>query len=238
MISRRDFITLTGAVMMASTHSWAAAAFPALLDHIILGCSNLDGGIDFVERRTGIRAAIGGSHPNRGTRNALLSLGDRHYLEIMAPDPGAKNVQPWAMPQLNHLRELAAPRLVTWAVHPENIEETAKRLRDAGISTHGPSPGSRVRPDGRVLNWKTLNLDDDHHGVLPFMIEWAPDSVHPSSDAPAGCHLDRFSVADPDPEALAKTLRTLGVEMIVERGKTSQLRVQTSGPKGPLEVTS
>jgi hypothetical protein len=242
MISRREFVAevvaLTGAAVLAPRSSWAADRFPSMLDHIILGCSSLDHGIALLEERTGMRAAFGGVHPDRGTMNALLSLGERHYLEIMAPDPKAKTLQSWAVARLNSLKELTTPRLVTWAVHTGDIDGVAKKLRESGIAFAGPLPGSRVRPDGRVLNWKTLNLTEDRHGVLPFFIEWGADSAHPSSDAPAGCHIEYFAAADQDPGELSKSLQRIGVDVLVEHGDRPQLRMRIAGPKGSLEVSS
>ena len=185
MISRRLFLALTGATILARPTSSSADEVPALLDHILLGCNDLDRGIDFVEAHTGVRAGFGGVHPGVGTRNALLSLGERRYLEIIAPDPKQETVKPYAVQQLTHIKELTTPRLIGWAAHPGDIEAFAKKLRESGVDVEGPSSGSRVRPDGRVLNWKTLSLADDRHGLLPFFIEWGTNSVHPSSDAPA-----------------------------------------------------
>src|SRR4029077_14510397 len=96
-----------------------AAEVPEVLDHILLGCGDLERAIAWVEERTGVKAAFGGVHPGRGTQNALLSLGTRHYLEIIAPDPkqgGTAGAQS-SVARLG-LRELVEPRLVSWAAHP------------------------------------------------------------------------------------------------------------------------
>src|SRR6266403_5131906 len=239
IFSRRTFFALTGGALAVPSFALAADAedadddVPALLDHIILGCNDLDRGIEAVEEATGVRPAIGGVHPGRGTRNALLSLGERRYLEIMAPDPAQQKIVHF--PQL---REMTEPRLIGWAVHPPDIAATAKLLRDNQIAFSGPDDGSRKRPDGLVLNWKTINLADDRRGILPFFIEWSADSVHPSKDAPKGCHLDCFTVMAVDPAELSKVFQQIGVEASVERSDRDRLRAHITGPKGELGVSS
>ena len=58
--------------------------------HLVVGVRSLPEGIAEFEQLTGIKAAVGGKHPGRGTENALVSLGEGRYLEIIAPQAGAK----------------------------------------------------------------------------------------------------------------------------------------------------
>ena len=235
-LSRRLFLASTGSALAAPSLLFVSdSEVPPLLDHILLGCKDLQTGIDFVERRTGVRAAFGGIHPGRGTQNALLSLGDKHYMEIIAPDPeqpDSKNSMALA------LRRLPEPRLVGWAVHPGPLEVFARKLREAGVAFEGPTLGSRKRPDGRLLQWQTLNLKDDSAGLLPFFIEWSAHSPHPSADAPAGLLLNSFDLATPQPEALAKKATLLALEVSIQKGEKQQIRATVAGTRGEWNLIS
>jgi hypothetical protein len=186
-LTRRNFLALT-AVALTSPWLWASeknriSSVPADLDHILLGVSELDNGIKWFEKRSGVRAVAGGVHPGRGTHNALLALGPRRYLEIIAPDPlqagtpGSKEY--WAA----RLTSLQEPRLIGWAAHTGDLAAIA-RSATASIATDEPRDGSRARPDGKALRWKSFGLKNDRNGLLPFFIEWSRDTVHPSQDAP------------------------------------------------------
>src|ERR1035441_4238352 len=157
MISRRAFMILAGSAMVMSRGARAAEQVPIMLDHILLGCRDLDQGIAFVEKHTGVLPAMGGVHPGRGTRNALVGLSMGRYLEVIAPDPQQKEIRSVDAGLLSRLKQLTKPQLVEWAVRTLNIEASAERLRKYGVAFQGPTPGSRARPDGRMLHWKTLN---------------------------------------------------------------------------------
>src|ERR1700719_974657 len=232
IFSRRCFLTLATGALVTPRQLFAAIEVPTLLDHLLLGSPDLQAGIEFVEKHTGVRAAFGGVHPGRGTQNALLALGERRYLEIIAPDraqPGVKN------PIASNLHSLTEPQLIGWAAHPGSVTAFAEKLRAAGIKFDGPTPGSRKRPDGLLLQWQTVMLADTNGGLLPFFIEWGPDSVHPSEDAPKGCTLLSFAAEAPDPDKLAAELEALGLDLPVRKGQQARLHAVISGPKGSLD---
>jgi Glyoxalase-like domain len=238
LLKRRMFLAITGGALavpsaLAAQNDNDDDDVPALLDHILLGCASLESGIDAVEKELGVRPEPGGVHPGRGTRNALLSLGERRYLEIIAPDD-TQRVTP-VYPELYSLRE---PRLIGWAVHPPDIAAVAKQLTENKVAFKGPTDGSRTRPDGTVLNWKTINLADDHHGLLPFFIQWGANTVHPSKNAPKGCTLDYFEVMAIETDELSAAFKRAGLDIPVARSDKPRLHAMITGPKGDLGLTS
>src|SRR6266403_2047082 len=243
---RRSFVAITGAALVVPNALLGSQRqqsevpplvdqVPPMLDHILFGSNDLQLGIAFVEQHTGVRAAYSGVHPGRGTQNALLSLGTRRYLEIIAPDPQQTSSSSELPAKLKKLTE---PGLVGWAAHPGDLQVLAADLARAGLAAEGPTPGSRKRPDGSVLHWKTLNLKDHANGLLPFFIEWSAASPHPSADAPSGCHLLRFELLTPDPVALDKRTAKLMLAVPIAKGSSPKLHAVISGPNGQLDISS
>jgi len=206
------------------------AVEPLQPDHVIVGWRDLDEGIAYLEKLSGYRAALGGSHPGKGTRNALLKMGERSYLEILAPDPEQPHLA-WHQEILS----LNEPLLVGWAVAVQKIEGYAERLRAKDVACVGPTAGSRTKPDGQELKFKTLMREDDNSGILPFYIEWAENSPHPASNAPGGCLFVRMFQSG---QLIQRAAPGPGFEPKLLPNKPAQLHVFIAGLYGEFELTS
>jgi hypothetical protein len=203
-------------------------------DHLVVAVRSLPEGIAEFEQLTGIKAAVGGKHPGRGTENALVSLGEGRYLEIIAPQAGAKlAARDEGMRALEHLR------IIGWAVSVSDVEEGIKALRGAGVAIQLPQPGSRVTPSGERLEWSTFGLADQSLTVAPFFIHWSPATKHPSTTAPGGCTLGELKVQDPASERLAAALGALGVEGVLYANGAPRIEARlTCGDKSATLASS
>ncbi len=208
----------------------------AAVDHLLLGVPDLDQGIAWVRERMGVTAAVGGRHPGVGTRNALIALGGRQYLEIIAPDP-----QQTTYDFPIDLRVLVAPRLIMWAAATTDITAVAEKARGAGHQVIGPRGGSRARPDGRTLRWKILRVHNDFGGPgvepFPFFIEWEAAGMHPSHDSPPGCSLLAFAIEHPDPEGLRAALNAFDIDATGQRAPDARLIATLQTPRGTVVLS-
>jgi hypothetical protein len=206
------------------------------VDHIRVGVADLDYGIARLEHLTGVRPVRGGSHPGVGTHNALFSLGDTQYLELIAPDPAQRQS---TVP--SELRTLIEPRVIAWIARTLNIKSSADVALKAGYRLDGPTERSRVRPDGKCLTWKlfrVLNtLGRDGVEPIPEFIEWDPESLHPSQDSPKGCKLHAFDIEYPQPPTVTTALKNLGIEAHVTQAMSARLIIALKTPTGRVELS-
>ena len=190
------------------------------IDHLIYGAPDRLTGIRSIEALLGVRPAPGGKHVGIGTHNALVSLGNGAYLEVISPDPD----QPRPEQSLPYgLDDLVEPRLITWAVKAPEIESLAAEALAAGVDLGPVQQMARQRPDGGRLEWRLTRsprLVGD--GLVPFLIAWNP-CPHPSETAPPGGRLISLRGEHPEPESIARMLDILGAATTVALGPSPAL---------------
>ncbi len=197
------------------------------IDHLILGVDDLERGMTEFARRTGVTPIKGGVHPGKGTQNALVSLGDMRYIEILAPsrEPGIAPDERTAFPTLTP---------VGWALHTRDLKPVVAAIRRAGFTASDIRPGARARPDGVRLTWQTAEVSDAGLEAAPFFIAWGAATPHPSTQSPAGCTLRSVTMTEPDPVPLTKFLATVGVTTPVRPGAARAMSFVLACPAGDV----
>lgn len=201
-------------------------SFPVATDHLVYAVPDLAAGVGEVEDRLGVPLTPGGSHPGLGTRNALLRIADRVYLEVVGPDP-EQTPPPGGLWLARG--PVPLPALVTWAARSDDLHGLA-----GGASGHllGPVRSmSRATPGGERISW-TLSMPREplpRRGIVPFFIDWGA-TPHPCTGLPdQGVTLASLDARHPDPEAVRTDVRALGVELAVAHG-TPALRALLRTP--------
>jgi hypothetical protein len=214
--------------LLAAVSLPAAAAAPAVqIDHILLGIDDLDRGVKAFEESTGVKPVYGGKHPG-GTHNALVSLGDGTYVEIIAIQKGVAPPDDFA--GLEQLRTLTP---VGWAVSSKDSAQLRSRLEAARMAVTEPAAGSRTTPAGKTLSWQTFGLKDNF-AEAPFFIVWSAQTAHPSTTSPGGCKLQQWRIASPHQKNLEQLRRTLDLHVDVADAKATSMQLSVSCPKGTV----
>jgi hypothetical protein len=201
------------------------------LDHIIYASPGLESAIGTLRTLTGVEPQPGGSHSGRGTRNALLSLSQDTYIEILAPDP-TQSTEALAR---SADRIPPAGRITTWAVKCDDLEEAVDMAAKAGLDLGRIEPMSRARPSGEQIAWRLTRGTPPGDGLVPFLIDWG-ESPHPAPSAPSGCSLTYFHAEHPDPARIRDCLALLGLQNMLEvsNGPVPRIHAGLQTPNGEV----
>jgi hypothetical protein len=200
-----------------------------MLDHIVYAVPNLEKAVADLEERLGVRATPGGRHPGIGTHNALLSLSEEAYLEIIGPDP---NQPPPGMPRPFGIDELKGPRLVTWLAKARDLDGQVEKARTLGYDLGRVTPMSRELPDGTRLEWRlAIPPQPLGDGLVPTLIEWHT-ALHPAKTSARGCTLAELRAEHPRPDTVRPILEAIGVDLDLRQGTAPALIATLETPKG------
>ena len=220
--------------MTASRPRYAPQCAP---DHLVVAATTLAAGSDWALQTLGVRPQPGGRHVAMGTHNALIGLGPRLFLEIIAIDPqGTAPARPrWFDLDDPRMRARLAegPALIHWVARSDDIAVDAARTQfDAG----------EILPMQRGdFTWRITVPRDGRlpaGGLVPTLIQWS-DLRHPADALPdAGVHLVALAGEHPEPAPVRAALAALGFSetLKVTYGRSVRLAAMLRTPRGTITI--
>lgn len=158
------------------------------LDHVVIAVADLEEATDRFKNALGLEATPGGEHPGVGTQNAIVRFG-ADYMELISvrdrEEAGRSPRSRLVMEQI----EQNGPGLLGFALAADQLDGDVSEAARRGIAMDAITAGSRRRPDGTMMHWRSARVQGDPWGRrLPFLIQhetsprqrrdWAPAS-HP-----------------------------------------------------------
>ena len=139
------------------------------IDHVTVAGEDLTAMTNSLSS-VGLHCEYGGLHSDRVTEMALISFPDESYLELIAPQRNANAKALAAHVWAKQMMENAGP--CAWAVRASDLATDVKRLQAAGVRVSTPLQGGRERPDGKRLEWQTVQIGEEPRGTFfPFAIQ-------------------------------------------------------------------
>ena len=207
------------------------ASIQTSLDHLVIAAPTLHVGVEWIERLFGVRMNPGGKHPRMGTHNAVLKIGDRQYLEVIAidPDQPAPNRERWF--GLDHSDSSAQPAFITWVARTSSIQSAVHMLPWSLSSIETMNRGT--------LEWSiTIPKHNDWkvQSHLPLLIQWG-DERHPTDQLPeASVRLIALRIEDPNPDQIRSQFRQMKFENCLCQFEVHagppQLKAEFETPRG------
>lgn len=203
------------------------------LDHIVYAVPHLEEAMNWLERETGIQPIFGGYHITQGTKNALLKLGEKCYLELLAIDEGNTTI---TAPRWMGIDRITEPKITRWAIQSSNLQKDSKLLESHNSEMGNITGGHRKMTNGKLLTWElSMPLAEPEVEILPFLIDWQHSESHPADGLEQCCSLVALKLAHPEPERLQRVLKQLNLELKITKEAISiTATIQT--PKGLLTL--
>jgi len=204
-----------------------------ILDHVLIGTPDLNRSVNEFKGRLGVGPIFGGSHPAHGTSNYLVRLGEQFYAEFIGPNAGGR------VDELGQLvRDLPGERLIGVAFATSDLDATARRARELGVSLEPAREDSRETPEGKRLSWRLALFERRvFPGLIMFAIEWAGSS-HPSLGG-ARAELSELEIITSNGVASTYVRELMKSDVpIVANGELTALRCKIASAGGSVTYSS
>lgn len=190
-----------------------------------------------LSQRIGVEPVDGGIHPRFGTRNVILPLAHDRYVEVVEVlDHPASDKAPFG--QAVRARSEAGGGWLGWVIAVDDISTVEQRIGREAVD------GNRYRPDGVELKWRQVGVNGlISDPQLPFFVQWADQTVHPSVGAHTQVTIDGLQIAG-DPERVREWLdlppervsTVIDFTFVAPHGTPGLLAVTFDTPAGKVTI--
>lgn len=202
------------------------------IDHIVYAVPNLEQACDKLEDILEVKPVFGGYHKTIGTKNALVNLGDKCYLEILAIDEQNELING---PRWMGVDFLENAQITRWAINSESLLSDQQILRQYNLNMGEIFAGSRETPSGSLLQWEMiLPLALPKIELAPFMVNWSPSSIHPTEALDDKCSLIGIDFHQADSDSTKKLFESLGIDKQIQPSSESKIVIQIKTPSGKI----
>jgi len=203
-------------------------------DHIVYAVPDLQTAMDEFEQLSGVRPIFGGYHTTKGTKNALVNLGDECYLEILAIDEDNATIKP---PRWMGVDLIEKPEITRWSLKSNNLSQDSEILQKYQPEMGIIQGGQRKTSTGEMLTWEMiLPLAAPAVELVPFMTDWQHSAVHPTHNLPQQCELINLSFTYPNPTEIQSIFNKLGIDTAIVKDEKAMIRIKIKSPNGVFEI--
>lgn len=204
------------------------------IDHLVYTVPNLEEAMDWFEEISGIRPAFGGYHTTQGTKNAVVNLGNKCYLEILAADDTNTAIAP---PRWMGVDYLEKAQFTRWSLKSNDLSGDRQILKAYNSEMGRIEGGQRKMTNGNLLTWQMIMpLPAPQIEIMPFMTDWQQSEAHPTDMMPNQCELISMHFTHPKPDLLLPILKDLALDLNLIKGKNQSIKVKIKSPSGILEI--
>ncbi|GAA1454570.1 hypothetical protein GCM10009618_20450 [Nesterenkonia lacusekhoensis] len=211
------------------------------LDHVsyAVGPDGMDATVRRIVDALGVERVKGGIHPRFGTRNAIIPLAKRQYLEIVEVlDHPSADKAPFGQAVRN--RSQVGGGWMGWCVSVDDLSRFEERLGRKSV------PGNRKFPDGNELTWQQIGIK----GLIadpqvPYLLRWdeGTEDIHPSQAYSPQAELTQLAIAG-SPERVtdwlncpdADPFEDVDVDWIAPSGTPGIMSVTFRSPNGEITI--
>ena len=204
------------------------------IDHIVYCVEDLTQAIINLESKLGVKAVIGGTHQTQGTKNALINLGDRCYLEVLAIDK--KNTQIKA-PRWMGIDLLQTNKITRWALSSQDIYKDSEYLKGYNKHMGQITGGSRMMTNGKTLTWKiAMPLSTPEVEIVPFITDWSASEAHPTDALDQPCKLLEIHLKHPNPKEIESLFADMNIGIKIISAETTSIHIIIECPNGIVKI--